>query len=243
MKKTKIINFLAIFICIAGIFFTETNDSTAAGAIENQVQSGSPKAVVAQKAFTFNEVLEGEMVTHAFLIENQGTAPLKVLDVRTSCGCTTAQRPGTIAPGAQDRVVVKANTNGSGGRVFHKTITVSTNDPLQPRIELQLSGPVVQFARIEPSHIVLRGQKDETLQAEATITPNPKYPFRISSTEINNQLAEKVDVQMQQRQGIYHIIVSNRKSEPGDYRGRIMLKTDNAARPILSLFVQGHIVE
>lgn len=28
---------------------------------------GTPKAVVVQKAFTFNEVLEGEMVTHAFL--------------------------------------------------------------------------------------------------------------------------------------------------------------------------------
>lgn len=57
MKKTKIMIFLSIFICIAGIFFTETNDSPAAGAIENQVQPGSPKAVMAQKAFTFNEVL------------------------------------------------------------------------------------------------------------------------------------------------------------------------------------------
>lgn len=243
MKKTIIIIFLAISICTATISFTETNNSAAAGAIENQALSGTPKAVVVQKAFTFNEVLEGEMVTHAFLIENQGTAPLKVLDVRTSCGCTTAQRPGIIASGAQDRIVVKGNTNGYGGRVFHKTITVSTNDPLQPQIRLQLSGPVVQFARIEPSHIVLRGRKDETLQAETTITPNPKYPFRISSTEIGNQLAEKIDVQMEQRQGIYHIIVSNRKSAPGDYRGRIMLKTDSAARPTLTLFVRGHIME
>ncbi|MBT8341200.1 MAG: DUF1573 domain-containing protein [Desulfatitalea sp.] len=243
MKKTKILLYFTIFICMAILSFAETIDSTAAGSIEIQAQSGTPKAVVAQKAFTFDEVLEGEMVTHAFLIENQGTAPLKVLDVHTSCGCTTAQRPGVIAPGAQDEIVVKGNTNGYGGRIFHKIIMVSTNDSLQPRIELQLSGPAVQFARIEPNHIVLRGRKDEALQAEATITSNPKYPFRISSTKIDNHLAENIDVHMEQRKGIYHIIISNRRSERGSYRGRIMLKTDNAARPVLSLFVQGRIME
>lgn len=243
MKKTKMITFLAIFISIAALLFSETKDSNAAGTNENQIQSGTPKAVFVEKAFSFNEVLEGEMVTHAFLIENQGTASLKVLDVRTSCGCTTAKRPGIIAPGAQDRIVVKGNTNGYGGRVFHKTITVSTNDPRQPKIRLQLSGPVVQFAHIEPRHIVLRGRKDETVQAEAMITPNPKYPFRISSTEIDDQLAGKIGVQMEQRKGIYHIIVSNRKPVQGDYRGRIMLKTDSATRPKLFLYVRGHIVE
>jgi hypothetical protein len=243
MKRTKILILLTIYICMATISFAETNGSTAAGSIEKQAQSGTPKAVVAQKAFTFNEVLEGEIVTHAFLIENQGTAPLKVLDIRTSCGCTTAQRPGILAPGAQDRIVVKGNTNGYGGRVFHKTITVSTNAPLQPRIELQLSGPVAQFARIEPSHIVLRGRKDETLQAEATITPNPKYPFRISSTKLDDQLADKIDIQMEQREGIYKITVTHRKSAPGDYRGRIILETNSPTRPMLTLFVQRHIIE
>lgn len=243
MQKIKMITFLAIFICTAALFSIETKDSTAAGTIENQIQSGTPKAILGEKAFTFNEVLEGEMVTHAFLIENQGTAPLNVLNVRTSCGCTTAKRPEIIAPGAQDRIVVQGNTHGYGGRVFHKTITVTTNDPVQPQIRLQFSGPVVQFAHIEPRHIVLRGRKNETVQAEATITPNPKYPFRISSTEVDNQLAEKIDAHLEQREGIYHIIVSNRKSERGDYRGTIMLKTDNAVRPELVLFVQGHILE
>ncbi len=243
MKQTKIFILSTIFICAATISFSAATSPALAAAVGNQAQSSTPKAVVAQKAFTFNEVLEGEMVTHAYLIENQGSAPLKVLAVRTSCGCTTAKRPGTIAPGARDQVVVKGNTNGYGGRVFHKIIMVSTNDPLQPRIELQLSGSVAQFARIEPSHIVLRGRKDEKLQAEATITPNPKYPFHISSTVIDQRLAEKVAVQMQQREGIYHLIISNLKSARGDYRGRIMLKTDSTVRPELALYVQGHIVD
>jgi hypothetical protein len=243
VKKSKIIILTAIFICVVTISFLITKNSAVAGAMGKQVQSGTPKADVPQKKFTFSEVLEGEVVTHAYVIKNQGTASLKVLGVRTSCGCTTAQRPETIAPGAQDQVVVKGNTSGYGGRNFHKTITVSTNDPDQPRIELQLSGPVVQFARIEPGHIVLRGRKDETLQTEATITPNPKYPFHISSTETDNKLADKIDVRMEQREGAYHIIVSNRESNPGNYWGRILFKTDSTTRPMLTLYVRGFIME
>jgi hypothetical protein len=243
MKKTKLILIMVISICLATLSFTETNDSAVAGTIKNQTPSGTPKAVVAQKALTFDEILEGKIVTQAFLIENQGTAPLKVLEIRTSCGCTTAKRPGLIAPGGWDRIVVQADTNGYGGRVFRKTIMVSTNDPLHPRIELQLSGTVVAFAHIEPRHIVLRGQKDTRLQAEATITPNPKFPFRMTSTEIDKQLAEKIDVQIEQREGIYHIIVSNRMSAPGKYWGKLTLNTDSAAQPTLSLFIRGHIME
>ena len=243
MKKTKILILLVIFLCTATISFTETNNPTAVDSIKDQAQAGTPKAVVAQKAFSFSEVLEGETVTHAFLIENQGTAPLKVLDVRTGCGCTTAQRPEIIAPGAQDRIVVKANTNGYGGRVFDRAITVFTNDPVQPRIQLQLSGSVIQFARVEPRHIVLSGRRDETLQAKATITPNQKYPFHITSTHIDKPLAKMIDVQTQQRDGIYYITVSNRKSAPGKYRGSIIFKTDSATRPTLTLFARGHILE
>lgn len=42
-----------------------------------------PKAVVPEQAFDFKSVDEGSVIEHAFVIRNEGEAPLNVLDVRT----------------------------------------------------------------------------------------------------------------------------------------------------------------
>ena len=242
MKGKGFLLVVSIFVCMLTISFAVASDPTNADPKNEQAQQGKPIAYVAHKSFTFDTALEGEIISHAFAIENQGTAPLEVLDVHTSCGCTTAERPAVILPGAKDRILVKGNTRGYGGSSFNKTIIVATNDPLKPKINLRLKGSVIPFADIEPRRIVLRGSKNEKLAATATITPNSRSPFKIVSSKVDDRLADKIDVTIDHREGTYHVVVNNRDSSPGSYRGRIILRTDNTIQPTLTLFVNGQIL-
>lgn len=45
--------------------------------------SDTPLAVALEPTYTFAPVLDGEEVVHDFVIRNQGTGELKILDVKT----------------------------------------------------------------------------------------------------------------------------------------------------------------
>lgn len=239
MKKTTIL----LLLLVIGTFSIQIWLGTGALAAESkEAKSATPKIAVPEPNFDFGKVLEGETVTHAFVVENQGHAPLRILNVQTSCGCTTAQKPETIAPGAKENIVVQGNTRGYGGSSFNKTITVTTDDPAQPSIALRLTGRVASFARIEPNHILISGREGDALQAQATITPEADYPFKIVKTTLNQSLSEKIQVTLSEQKGVYHLHVRNLIEKPGNYRGNILLATDSSVRPQLSLFVSGRIV-
>lgn len=239
--KTHTLLIVAMLLWLAPALFAGESNSPTEPSADKAAETAVPKAVVEEKAFDFKEVLEGDVVTHAYRIENRGTAPLDVINVRTSCGCTTAQRPKTIAPGGKDEIVVKGNTRGYGGKTFGKTISVTTNDPDQPRIVLTFRGQVARFARINPYGIHLRGTVGEDLQAEATITPEANYPFKITEMVLKDGLPGNIDANLDQRDGKYYIVVKNRLDKAGGYQGRIVLKTDNSLRPELAIYVSGRI--
>lgn len=240
MKKQNVLFFiLALFA--AAIAANGITGAVAADQPFGQSPASAPKAVVANNEYTFDEVLDGEVVTHAFVIENHGVVPLDILNIRTSCGCTMAKRPKAIAPGSSGQIEVNGDTRGYGGHVFDKTITVDTNDPLLPELHLKLKGPVGLFARIEPNRIVLRGQTGASLNAQATIIPNAVHPFRIIEVAAERRLAEKIDVLVEEHEGRYVVTIHNRQSMPGQYRGRVIVKTDSTLKKKLFLYVIGDI--
>lgn len=240
--KTRTLLIVAMLLCLSpALLLAGESNSPAEQSADKATETDAPKAVVVEKAFEFKEALEGDVVTHAYIIENRGTAPLDVINVRTSCGCTTAQRPKTIAPGEKDEIVVKGNTRGYGGKTFGKTITVTTNDPDQPKINLTFKGQVARFAKIDPRGINLRGTVGEALQAETTITPEPGYPFKITEMVLKDGLSDNIDANLDRRDGKYRVVVKNRLNKAGGYRGRIILKTDSSLRPELAIFVSGRI--
>ena len=42
-----------------------------------------PEAVLPEKVFNFQSAWEGDMVTHDFMVKNQGAAPLEILKIDT----------------------------------------------------------------------------------------------------------------------------------------------------------------
>lgn len=75
-----------------------------------------------------------------FVFENNGTEPLILSDVRSSCGCTVPSWPREpIMPGKTSSIKVHYDTHRIGG--ISKSITVSTNGTPE-RVVLSIRGTV-----------------------------------------------------------------------------------------------------
>lgn len=85
---------------------------------------------------------ENGAVTHEFSFINHHTAPVKILQVRASCGCTTpAWSKDPIAPGASGFVQAQYNPKNRPG-AFNKSLTITTDYDETP-IRLYIKGSVV----------------------------------------------------------------------------------------------------
>ncbi|MEC3878799.1 DUF1573 domain-containing protein [Parapedobacter sp. 10938] len=98
---------------------------------------------VAEDAYDFGTVNEGEKVNHEFKFTNTGSAPLIISNVQASCGCTTPEySKNPIAPGDEGLVKVVFNSAGQLGKQ-HKVITITSNAASEHTL-LHLRGEVVK---------------------------------------------------------------------------------------------------
>ncbi len=104
----------------------------------------SPRIAVDNAVYDFGEIKEGMIVEHAFVIRNEGDAPLVFTrKPYTTCGCTVAALPKEVLqPGESLELVATFDSSGFGGRHVRKEIRVYTNDPQTPVMVLALVGYV-----------------------------------------------------------------------------------------------------
>jgi hypothetical protein len=105
---------------------------------------------------TFNSKPKDEVVTAKYKFTNTGTQPIKIENVRTSCGCTTAVLKKTdYAPGESGEIESRFTFSGRTGRQ-EKAIMVQTSDkPNEPTI-LQLHVYIEDIVKIEPEVVLWR---------------------------------------------------------------------------------------
>lgn len=89
----------------------------------------------------YGTIDKGGNGTFEFVFSNEGTEPLILSNVRSSCGCTVPEWPRQpIDAGAKAGIKVKYDTRRIGS--FHKSITVYSNAGTTPVI-LRIKGTVV----------------------------------------------------------------------------------------------------
>jgi hypothetical protein len=110
--------------------------------------SGAPVAVVDPQELDSGRVFKGELAQYEFTISNQGSAPLEIIRVRANCSCTLPKYDDRIAPGATGKISAELRTQSLSGNV-QKTVTLTTNDPERPTLQLKLLATVVDVVQIE----------------------------------------------------------------------------------------------
>ncbi len=130
-----------------------------------------------------------------------------------------------------------------GGRTIKKKIQVHTNDKKKQNLSLSVTGTVEMFANILPRRVGLAGVVGKQLKKEVTITPTPKYPFKITNIRAKNGKNIKYQLEELKEPGKtgYLVTVENTKTVKGRYQDTIFLTTDSKVKPEIDIFVSGNI--
>lgn len=91
-----------------------------------------------------------QTITHTFKFTNVGSVPLKISGLTTSCGCTAALLSGPDIPlGSGGGIQATFETKRYEGKQ-ETTITVHSNDPDEPQIDLTIKGNIKRDVAVVP---------------------------------------------------------------------------------------------
>ncbi len=137
------------------------------------------------------------------------------------------------------------DTNGYGGTLLKKSITVETSAAKQPNVTIEIAGNVEKFANITPNKLILRGNAGEPIIGSVTVSPDPKYPFKVLETKSKNGTDIQARTEEKQENNVmtYIVTVENLKKDPGRYYDVITLKTNSPIKPEIQLSVYGQVLE
>jgi hypothetical protein len=200
-----------------------------------------PRATIIETSFDFGKIYEDRTLTHTFMIENSGAAPLTVEDVDPDCACTVASYDKTILPGGQGAITLTIKPF-SVIHQFKKETKVRLNAPERPMLHLVMTGMALPFIEIQPSHIVrLRGTPGEDVKGQVHFISHLPDPWEI--TQYRTTMPEKIAVSLKPEvPGKEYVLeVRNKSREAGPYAGLVELFTTSKERPRLIVRVFGDL--
>ena len=134
MKKLS----LASLLTLSSVLFLQAQSTPKA----EQIPKEGPQIAFDTTEYDFGKIKAGDKVTRVFEFENEGTEPLLLLGVQTSCGCTAPSWPkDPIMPGEKGEVQIIFNSTGKSGSQ-NKRVTVSSNANNNSSLDLYLRGEV-----------------------------------------------------------------------------------------------------
>jgi hypothetical protein len=211
------------------------------GVLPIPAAGAAPHAAVRETSFDFGKIYEDRALTHTFVIQNTGTAPLNIEDVDPDCACTVPSFDKTIPPGGQGNISLTLKPF-SVIHQFKKETKVRLNDPDQPMLHLTMTGVAQPFIEIQPSHIVrLRGAPGDDIRGQVRFTSHLPTPFQI--TQYRTTIPDRIEVSLKAEvpDKVYVLEVRNKGQQSGAYAGLIELFTTSKERPRLIVRVFGEI--
>ena len=138
-----------------------------------QPAAGGPRLEIEPKDFDFGDVWQMTPTKREFTIKNTGNEPLTI-KAKSSCGCTMITRPKSpLAPGDSATFSIQYQTTHPGKT--HKQVTLTTNDPAQPKYLIHVMGEVKALYEGEPLDRILFKVADEFNAETQTIRLVNKY--------------------------------------------------------------------
>ncbi len=127
--------------------------SLCAGALAPATAARGPFLRLSEREVDFGTVDQLQQVHHALTLSNEGDAPLRILKVETSCGCTVAVPSDSIVPpGRQVTLDVAFSTRDYEGPQ-EKDIVLKTNDPAEPKIVIPVRADVRALIRLSQDKV------------------------------------------------------------------------------------------
>ena len=124
-----------------------------------------------------------------------------------------------------------------------KSIKVSTNDPENDKIILQLFGKVKKFVTIKPGKVFLKGNVGESISQTISIIPGENEVINILQVNALKGVDYKQALKEIEIDGkkAYELTVENVRETEGRYFDKIFMITDRTDQKPISIIVSGYI--
>lgn len=197
-------------------------------------------------AFEATSVDLGEVMQDAthpctFKISNKGKGVLRVLELKTCCGCTASAESQEVLPGHSCRLDVNIMAKTSGR--IQKTVRVRTNDPKVPVVTLQIQATVKPNFIFEPPSLefgnVGRGQESTR---QIIVRAADGKPFAIKSLSLSHAGFGATTSPLQDGQPGYRIHVKFDTSlNSGPFYATLTLHHDRTGIPPATYILRGSL--
>ena len=115
----------------------------AAATLAGADGAAGPRLSVEPADFDFGSARAEKLLQKDLALRNFGDAELEIRKVSTTCGCTLARGFATrVAPGAGTTLRISFTTPATPGPTV-QTITLETNDPERPKVDVKVRATVV----------------------------------------------------------------------------------------------------
>jgi hypothetical protein len=184
-------------------------------------------------------VYAGEPVRFAYVVENEGSEDLHILEVTTTCGCaTTGEYDHVVAPSGKIRIPMVVTTLGFGGIDLDKAVTIRSDDPRRPLVRLRLRGRIRDRIRLEPRSGALMGRvlPGAEVEREILLTNEVDTPLHLALRPGTGNEAFSSELETLVAGQEYRLRIRFRAPEEGgSFRENIVLETGIADPPTLAV--------
>ena len=158
--------------------------ATAAAAPETP-PAKLPKLVASQTVIDAGHFSRGDRIEVEFTLANQGEGDLLIRAVQPACGCTVASFDKKVAPGGTGKVHAFVDTTNFSG-VIAKALTVLSNDPDTPRLQLTGKAEVQAHVLSEPSYVRFVATRTVPTPATGVVVFSPDdRAFKVTGVRSN----------------------------------------------------------
>jgi len=123
------------------------------------------------RSFDMGTIGRAQTVEHEFTFKNAGKRPLTIYKIETMCTCLSG-RPtlSTIQPGNSAAIIARLEAFNYEGTRPDKMLLVTTNDPDEPTVNLNIRAHIIDMATLDPPAIVMPDiRSGQTASAEAKL--------------------------------------------------------------------------
>lgn len=156
---------------------------------------------------------ELKSAVYKFKFSNVGDGDLKLLNVRTSCGCTASEYTKTpIKPGQTGEIKVTYHTSHRPGS-FRKSITVTINNPDKPNTVLFIKGFVIPKSKTKGDFYPTAMGNLKLMSNHLAFNDVKTTEVRTDSMKIYNNWGHPLSISFEQIPPHLQVKLSNGKKE------------------------------
>lgn len=205
------------------------------------------QAMFAESGHDFGPVPRGAVVRHQFVMTNRLSEPVRILDVRASCGCTTGRALAEqVGPGQQAVIEAQMDTrNFVGVKATTLTVTLVTASGRQAEARLGVRSTILSDVVLNPGTLefgtLSRGQEAELrLEIDRVGAPNWRIERMLASQRLSQAIEATLYESYRTGQGVGYVLVAKVRPDAaaGWIREEIQLRTNDPETPVVPIPVQ-----